>query len=196
MKPLSALRIHLPHEVYVLGSGPNGAEHHQRIPPDAFLISLNKAVIVRAPTVWMCWAQAYAKQVWALDALAKPFVKLIGQRLADVLKGEYSNAYRFEHYPLWTKLPALVFIPGVLRAGATIAGAALQFAYHYGAHRVILCGIDMFGTGYFDGTKGNLHREGRDWEDLNRLMEMIRLCQFEGLTVQSLSETRLDVERI
>jgi hypothetical protein len=88
-------------------------------------------------------------------------------------------------------------IAGLTRPGCTIAGATIQICYWLGVKNIRLCGIDMWGDKYFDGSKHKrADRANHDWGCLNVFNALIDNLERKGMTFTSLSETRLRVKQI
>ena len=91
--------------------------------------------------------------------------------------------------PLW---------PG-LRGGGSVGAQAVQLAYFFGAQRIILCGLDMYGDGYFDKTKNKcktmLYEDGKS-RHLPLFNGLIQEIISEGKEVVTISDTALDVHKI
>jgi hypothetical protein len=87
-------------------------------------------------------------------------------------------------------------VEGFIRYGATIVGCAVQFVYNFGAREIILCGADMSGDAYWDGTSNVHPHHGETWGAAGRLSPLIRwLIEKKNVAVSSLSPTKLDVPR-
>lgn len=83
-------------------------------------------------------------------------------------------------------------LQGVILNGATIAGMALQIAFYLGAKKIELCGVDLEGDTYYDGssTGGN-----HSWDEFRtRMNNFIKVIQHQGVEVYSRTETTLDIE--
>ena len=234
----------LPDEVYILGSGVRGAAHFSRVPADAYVIALNKALQLGNANLWMMWAHAYFNERWCIDGWNSPVTKLFGDgmlkrmnRLRRQVKlgqrrrekwidevGDYTGKtdYTYSYMPLWCAsnmneldvrrywwqkqpdfpTPARKMVRGLLRAGGSIAGAALQLCYWWDVKRVVFCGVDMLGHRHFDGTKGAI--SGKEeagvecrWDsECDALNDMVGHCAAKGMEVLSLSETKMKVKRI
>ena len=193
--------LDVPDDVYVVAPGPNGLAHIGRIPDDAFIIVVNKAIeLPLKPRLWMCSEPLTGKTEWfqnnieANKGIACFWDKYFLQDYPDI-------AYYWEHEePLLTAADTRPAYRS-LRRRATIAGQAVQLGYWLGAKRIIMCGFDASGNTYYDDTpagEGNSFkmREG-DWDWVVRLMNpMIKLMKAEGVEVVSLSKTAIDVEVI
>ena len=119
----------LPPSVYILAPGWNGTEHYKDIPADAYVIALNKAVLIPAAyrvkwkiSAWLVFDCNAPLQDWWEYALFVAQYKTIifGQRV----KGE--STYTFRHDPI-----CAIPYPGSLCAGSTVLGTALQLCYWF-----------------------------------------------------------------
>ena len=188
----------LPEKVYILGSGPLGVDGYDRI--DGYTIGLNKSVSAVPCDLWMSFATGYLthKAQWFRDLLDNDKTpRLFGSHpennagLADREDCDYS----FLYYPPWQHSPFMY--QGVLKA-ATIAGAALQLAYWFGASEVYLCGVDMFGAFDFTGQawwKGRNEptptKDNKSWPvDLEMIDKIIHAIR-DQVTVYTLTPTAL-----
>lgn len=177
----------LPDTVYILGSGATAAEAIWRIPSDACVIALNKAILAyQAAKIWMCTTSAYLKEEWWQHAFSMPAIRLFSEHLSVFAEADYS----FLHYPPWGREPQ-GWIPGVLRI-ATIAGCAVNLCYFKGVKKIVLCGVDMYGDTYFDGTTSNhKFKKNSIWREQSALDSMFRAVKKEGIVVVSLTDTYL-----
>jgi len=193
--------ITVPSEVYIVAPGQNGRDYYDKIPSDAFIIVVNKAIeLPLQPWLWMC-SEPYAAQTdWFKDNIDDN--KHIACFWSQHLYEAYPDiAYFWEHEtPLLTEEN---FIPkgGVLRRGATITGQAIQLAYWFRARRITLCGFDACGNKYFDdvpaGIGEALDARAGVWDWTVRLINpLVEWMQSNGIEVVSLSPTALDVEVI
>lgn len=193
--------IEVPHDIYVVAPGPNGLDHIPRIPVDAFVIVVNKAIeLPLFPKLWMCSEPLAGGTEWFKEnidnnkGIACFWLKYLGENYPDIAY------YWKDEEPLLTKKD---FVPiyRVLRRRATIVGQAVQLAYWLGAKRIVLCGFDASGNTYYDGTPAGVGnsfkmREG-DWHWVVELMNpMVAWMKEDGVEVVSLSKTALDVEVI
>ena len=194
---------------YVIGTGPNGAGYYDRIPKGAWTIGVNKAIELwpKVPvSIWLCADGTLPKQQWFQENV-HTFIRM-GSSLDDgeyptpcfdggaLLKAYPDVPYYFKHGPPLRAAPNK-FAPaeGVLRAGGSISGQATQLAYWKGAKRIILCGVDMAGSKYFDDTENIAPRLMPD--GISKHCRMTNgLCQWltaRGVEVVSLSKTALKV---
>ncbi len=122
----------LPSQVYIVAPGWRGVDHYYKIPDDAYIIALNKAVLI--PTVHTVpWKFAVhlvtdvnaPRQEWWFSAMQQDVTRIFSR----VSKVECD--YTFEHDPLVT-----VPVPGSLCGGSTVLGTALQLCYWFMQERL------------------------------------------------------------
>jgi hypothetical protein len=191
----------LPRRVCILAPGPGGKAHHGRIPGDAFVIAVNKAVLIPdvKPDLWMI---NHSDQDWypAAD------VRYQGPRLYNhsaavgARPPPPAGQDHLYYLPPERKLDAQalhLLDDGRIRFGGTIVASALQLAHHFGAREAILCGVDMSGNQYWDGVENpdasTRHMHGEEWLAVPLLNPLIRFLEGRGLRITTLSPTRLDV---
>lgn len=153
--------IKLTERVFIVGSGPNGAEYYDKIPYDCDTIALNTTVIY--PRIWSWWMAHDTKMVcygwWRKFEVPKQTNILFGRILYDK-----PTARRYDvKYTYFHKKPHDVpkqkyregagtnFQEGMLYGYTTVANAAMQFAYFAGCRDIVLCGIDLKNRDHFDG---------------------------------------------
>ncbi len=190
----------LPSKVCILAPGPRGRPHYAEIPDDYLVIALSKAVLI--PEVKAdIWVMNHAHQDWFETAYAS----FEGMRVfrdeaileAQAVLGEELTCYSF--HALRGALGLMVFKPvdGVIRSGGSVSGVALQLAYNFGAREILLCGVDLSGDGYFDGTvnvQPSGERRGETWDVVSNLNPLIRwMVEERGIMIATLSPTQLDV---
>jgi hypothetical protein len=194
----------LPKTVFIVGSGPNGAEPFKRIPPDACCIALNSAILLKRD--WRWWMAFDHRLVddpwWATVKVKRPTKILFGARLANRIylerdvRESIQCHYYFRYHPGISGAAFVpgqpLLIPGILR-GLTVAGCALQFAYYGGAKEVYLCGIDMQGQNHIDGHVNIDEVYKGVWPWCRNLSRLIHALAERGMTTQTISETALEV---
>jgi len=199
-------------DVYIVGTGPRGKAHYGDIPHDARVIVVNAAInIMGIPKMlWMCEDGTLPDQEWfrdASDSMNRDIEKLQDRHCPtaafmdkDVLNGRESPVYfQTDGYLTAPANPDCKIIHGKTYGGCTIACRAYQIACQLGASRIILCGIDMYGSGYYDGSevagKFMEERTGNAWESqrdgFNRVIEWA--WNEMGIPTVSLSKTTLSV---
>jgi len=184
--------LQLPEEVYIIGSGPRW--DGEGIPDNAFCIALNKAIIRPEinPSLWGSFAFGYRDQGWWIQAMKQCRAPRV---FGDILHYVFAQdcEYTFTYFPAYPECQ--YFEPGILRTGATIAGAMLQLCYHKGVKRVIFAGVDMYGPGHFDQpVRDNPSSKDGAWKDVICLDAMINECRASGMELWSLSKTAANLE--
>ena len=200
-------------EVYILGTGPNGKPHYDRIPLDAWVIGVNQAIEIYlqngvSMSIWLCADGTLPEQEW--------FTKVVNGIIQNVAPlSDNHNAtpcfdsgklltmypdvpYHFKHGQPLRHSPKFAPEEGVLRAGASISGQAIQLAYWLGAKRIILVGVDMAGSTYFDGTDNinpRLLPDGTS-KHLRMLNGLCAWLNARDVKVVSMSPTALTVKVI
>jgi hypothetical protein len=191
----SALR--LPAKVCILAPGPNGKKHYHEIPADYEVIAVNKAVLIDEVPRKQFWMMNHATQEWfdranaAFHGVRVFSADALREARARLDPGEPCYYYRA---PPDTLDPDTVSrVGGAIRYGTTVSGCAVQFAYNFGACDILLCGVDMSGDDYWDGTRNVHPHHGAIWPAAGTLSRLIRWLNDErGVRVTTLSETRLD----
>ena len=214
------LDFKLPETVVILGSGPKGKEAYNRISKDDFVISLNAAI--SAPiksSLWMAMDPSLPKQDYFFNAMLLHYKKyyMAGYDMTEngIGKGyplPIMEMNRIAKYFPWVCLTFKLLvginrlymmnrndvkpIEGATRPGATIAGAVIQFCYWKGVKNIKLCGIDMFGHIYFDGSKHRKKsRKDSQWGVVPIFNTLMRHLESEGMKFTTLSDTRLEVDK-
>jgi hypothetical protein len=192
----SELKCAMPDTIYIVGTGPNGVPHFSRVPKGAFVIALNKAILIRElrPSLWMAFAPELPSKNWWYEALQTDTLRLFGRKLPLLYHCDYTFYADPSLHVTRSIYPAHQLFEGVLRGGATIAGCAIQAAYFARCRRVILVGVDMYGRTYFDGSESAESGKDSVWVERDNLNTLIRLVRASGMECFSLSETELDVE--
>ena len=192
----------LPPRVYIVGSGPNGAEPFKSIPPDACCIALNSQVLFwRKWAYWFCFDhRAVDSPWWPEIVLKKETVSVFGARLANRVWSDPKvfpilvPQYHFRYHPGISGASFVpgqpLLIPGILR-GLTVAGCALQFAYYGGAKEAVLCGIDMFGQQHQDGHRNIDKVYLAEWPWAKNLSKLCAHLTQQGMRVTTISKTAL-----
>jgi hypothetical protein len=205
----------MPERVFIVGSGPLGVPHYDRIPTDAFIIVVNKMILSPLGTraaIWMVTDPNHPRYEWFCTFMGG--IKDSGRSLLlqDVKVGgppipfmDYDRI--ITHFPyvrcMYRTGPPLFegafnLPPNRLRSGATVAGQAVQLAAKKGVREIFLCGLDMFGDTYFDGTKHEeAKRANRTWGALPNFNKVVKFLSVrQGIKFASLSETRIAVDRV
>lgn len=190
--------LHLPEKVCIVAPGPNGAGHYREIPSGFTVIAVSKAVLIPdlRPSLWM---MNHVRQDW-FAAADKSFtgIRVFKQDAAQESKLINSHhageRYSFDPPKDALGLESFVTVDGCIRIGATISACAVQLAYNFGAREILLCGVDMSGDGYYDGTLNVHPHHGTTWPAAARLNVLIKwLTEHRGLKFSTLSPTKLDL---
>lgn len=195
----------IPECVYIVGSGPNGRDYWHQIPVDAHVIVVNKAVIIEGipKTWWLCEDDTLPDQKWFVDCVQKVQKPLRIFRRCGRMQELFPSKYVFTHDAIWRTACRKYkgkpkFQAPLTYGGATISCRALQIAAMRGAKEIILVGVDMSNSLYFDGTEGDCEKEVRrkgEWKQVKVFNQIIRWVIFNtDVKVRSLSETALNVE--
>jgi hypothetical protein len=195
--------LNLTERIYIVAPGENGAAHYADLPTDCFTIIVNKACeldlprrdlwMVSDPTVYNYKARGVVD--WFQHGYDN--YKDIACFDSGTLL-EYFKDTRYTHE--WAGEITSEFLEPIknkMRGGITISGRAVQMAYWLGAKEIILCGVDMSGMHYFDGTdRGTVAQHHTAWVRVLPLFQ--QLCDWlreHGVSVYSMSETALEVPR-
>ena len=199
-------------ETYVVGTGPNGLAHLEKVKDAKFVIVVNRAVdydwIPRH--IWLCDDGTLPQKEWFIKNALLYIEHMTIEESSKLLQptptpvfseGKLLDAYPdvpyyVRHSPGFYADPPGCH-PGVLRGGTSVGGKGVQLAYHLGAKRIILCGIDMQGKAYANDPEGhgcnaNL-RQGGIWAQKDNFNRLIKWLGEKGVEVVSLSDTALDV---
>ncbi len=203
-----------PETTYVLAPGLQGKAHWHRIPPDAFVVTVNYGIMIPRVQkhIWIAEDSSLPKlYTWFRDAARDYIAK------AYLLEEPYptpifDSGYMYETYPnlpyIYHSGPHLSYhapnyhpyaiIPGLLRGYCTISSKAIQLAVQKGSKRIVLCGVDMQGKQYFDETVTEsgyvTGRFGSTWIFTERFNNFLEWLRGDGIDIVSLSPTALDVE--
>lgn len=181
----------------ILAPGPNGKPHYGDIPDDCCLIAVSKAVLIPGVEADF-WVMNHADQDWfeAADAAFRGTRVFRHEAVleAEAVLGEAFSGYSY--HALRGPLGLVVFKPvdRVIRSGGSVSGCALQFAYNFGAKEILLCGVDMSGDSYWDGTLNVQPQHGEVWNVVQYLNPLIRwMVEERGIRIATLSSTKLAV---
>jgi len=207
--------LKLPERVVILGSGPRGKQGYDKIDDDDFVISLNGAITCPVnTTLWMAMDPTLQGQKYFRDLMEWHYNNyyLTGHDLTQNSIGlgypiPVMEKLRVARYFPWVRCtfelrkPEMMrennVAPGTnyLRPGCTVAGAAIQLAYLTGSKKIALCGIDMYGNTYHDGSRHKqLKRKDNQWSTVPVFNSLMRHLEKLGLSFTTLSATKLDVK--
>jgi hypothetical protein len=185
-------------KVCILAPGPNGRGHYHEIPADCDVIAVSKAVLIDDVPKKRAWVMCHGDQSWFEHANiafrgSRIFSAAALREARDKLNPD-ETCYFFEPPADEVEPETLDRIDGSIRYGTTVSGCALQIAYNFGAREILLCGVDMSGDDYWDGTRNVHAHHGETWPVSQKLNLVIRwLGETRGVRVETLSETKLQV---
>lgn len=183
--------------VYIVGSGPNGIEAYNKIPESARVIACNMAITAPIPTkFWICEDGSIPSKKWFHEAYKKyDVIKIFSNAIRKITHADYG----FIHKRIWQENNPK-YIKGITYGGATVACRALQIAAMSGASKIILVGVDMSGSLYFDGTEGDCQAEIRRrglWMQAKAFDQIIRWIERNtNARVFSLTKTALQAPEL
>lgn len=200
-------------EAHVIGTGPNGLAHLDKLKGAKFVIVVNRAVdydwIPRH--LWLCDDGTLPQKEWFQKCvryyipgnIARTTIPVILQPSPTPVFSEGKLLDAYPDVPYYVRHSSGFYTdpqgchPGVLRGGTSVGGKATQLAYHLGAKRIVLCGIDMKGKAYANDPEGhgcnaNL-RAGGVWAQRDNFNRLIQWLKGQGVVVVSLSPTALDI---
>lgn len=188
-----------PERVCLIAPGPSAARHLRNIPGDFARLAVNKAVLIpgakadywvmnqltqnsltyfteanamfagtrifRLPTAWACKEQVSSR------SSEQCFWFMARQSPAECITDE--------------RLPAL---STCVRSGATVSGCALQMLAILGASEILLCGLDLFGNQYWDGSENVETEKFGVWPHMSRMQNLIRAVQSRGVLVKHVGD--------
>jgi hypothetical protein len=190
--------LQLGRRVCIVAPGPNGRGHYHRIPPDFQIVAASKAVLIPElrPAIWV---MTHSDQAWFAEA---------NRRFHGIRLFSYDAALHAAH-AMQSTPDCYYFVPpcdsflepdvhqpldGCIRYGGTVSGCAIQFAYLFGAAEILLCGVDLSGDAYFDGTINVNANHGDTWPAFQRLQPLLtQLIECKGLSIATLSPTKLEL---
>ena len=184
-------------KVCVLAPGPNGRGHYANIPADFCVVAVAKAILI--PDIKAdIWMMTHSHQDWYPQAdAAFDGVRIYSYEAAaaqPALSGK-KNCYYF--MPVRELLDPDVIKPieGLIRYGGTIVGNVIQLAYNFGAKEILVCGADMSGDGYWDGSLNFERQHGEVWDAVPRLNRLVKWLRDErNMRISTLSPTNIDLE--
>jgi hypothetical protein len=176
-----------PDKICLIAAGPSAKEGVERIPDGYARLAVNKAVLIPGanPAYWVM-NQLTAN---SLTYFAKAEARFEGVRIfrlptAWARRDHVDPRYRDRCFWFLARQSPAESITSELcpplaacvRSGATVAGCALQMLAKLGAREILLCGLDMSGGTYWDGSINIEDRQIGRWRQsvaLKRLMEKI-----------------------
>jgi len=176
----------MPQTAAIIGTGPNGLPHLNRIPPGAYRIGLNGAVELDIDlTAWCIFCNSAAKKPYFKHS--RDLTCFMGEAVADERADFVFSTFRID-------ARQRMFPWGMFNGWGTVAGCALSVCYwSYIAwdapSTVYLVGCDFRGN-YWDGSPSD---QPGYWAQTAKMNAMIADAQHKGMKVYTLSETELTV---
>ena len=183
-------------KVWVIGPGPSAADFDfNRIANTDITIALNKGI--ELPHDFDLWTVIDTKAIY------DDWFKLGMELHADIscfgpmMKGAGAiGRYEFQYFPLKLKPDDGACVEGKIRSGGTVAAAAVQLAYHFGAEEIVLVGVDFTGSNY-DGTPRlpDVDPASTIWATSGtpRINALIKWIDSQGVNIYAVADTNLEV---
>lgn len=195
---ISESNLTLKRKVCIVAPGRNGRGHYRRIPADFQIVAVSKAVLIpelRA-SIWM---MTHSHQPWFPGANRnfrgiRVFSRDAALHAAVALRCTPNVYYFVPPSDSFLEVNVSEPLDRVIRYGATVSACAVQFASIFGAREILLCGVDMSGDEYFDGSVHPHTNHGDTWPAAMRLQALLRhLKDEQGVSIATLSPTRLEL---
>jgi len=191
----------MPHLVTILAPGPSGKPYWAMM--DGHVLVVNKAIEAPvAPDSWMVSDWWAIKVEWFnqcnVTAPNRGIIRYFSDGLVSKV-GEVENSFgivdgRECQQPLGSG--SYEPVAGKFRPDGTVVGSAIELCARFGSREIALCGVDMFGDRYFDGTESTsvtCEHKGV-WAYVPYLNSLIEWVEEQGIDIYSISPTALDVE--
>jgi hypothetical protein len=190
--------LRLARKVCIVAPGRNGRGHYWRIPADFQIVAVSKAVLIPdlRPAIWM---MTHSDQAWFPGANRsfrgiRVFSRDAAFHAAVALRDTPDVYYFVPPSDSFLELEVSQPLDRVIRYGATVSACAVQFAFIFGAREILLCGVDLSGDEYFDGTINPNANHGETWPAAMRLQALLgHLIDERGVSIATLSPTRLEL---
>jgi len=189
-----------PDKVCLIAAGPSAKAGVERIPDGYARLAVNKAVLIPGanPDYWVM-NQLTAN---SLTYFAKAESRFEGVRIfrlptAWARKDHMHTRNRDRCFWFSARQSPAESITGefcpplaaCVRSGATVAGCALQMLANLGAREVVLCGLDMSGGTYWDGSTNIEDRQAGRWRQKDALDRLVHEVMRNGTKVEYLPAT-------
>jgi hypothetical protein len=192
----------LPKKVCIVAPGANGAPYQRLIPNDYYQIAVSKAVLCKTINP-RAWVTNFVNQDWYPKADSSfSGIRIFRKSSANILLGERPIQEPIYYFDPLTEVPDKIHavhrrpVDGLIRSGGSISGIAIQVAYNLGATDILLCGVDMSGDGYWDGTANPQNSHGEVWSFTPRLQNLINMLSEEkSIRFATMSPTKLILPR-
>lgn len=199
------VKIPLTEKVVILGSGINGVEHYPEMNGIGDIIACNQGAQVyldypkiNKPKIWIVTDtrvpyRGYFDRIYAVYDGIKVFNNdiVLSQKMRGYGDKEPEKHFTFDIIPRIHHQRAFIATYSFFTNQCTVAGDALWLAYIMGNRHMVLCGVDMSGDIYFDGSRSTDKIHGDVWNTALRLDNQIEWMQDAGCQIYTISETKL-----
>ncbi len=175
-------------KVCIVGPHPSVTNAIQFIDPDAFIIALNRAVLIPEidPDVFICADPVCPTEEWFKDALQRKVSRLFSREVVIELPSNVQVDMMFFQQ---TNLKTNDVEPkkGELRYNGTVFAQALQACYWTGVREVEVAGVMLEGSEYFNGEIQEKQKRGHWSTYVNICNALIKyLTVVKGMHITSL----------
>lgn len=198
-----------PAEICILGTGPNGVEHYDRL-KERPVIAVNKSILILRdldirPAWWIMATNYYIRaETWAVDQGIEYCREVYTPYAFNIHTARESDPpYWFAHKRHSAPVPG-PYDP--LEAGGGIAGIGIQLARLLGTKAIALLGVDMWGATQTDGKLEEEYPCGnhshKPWAELEHIQALIGAdvviwsqSAIERSNLQKLNQAAIDILR-
>ena len=204
----------MPKLAVLLAPGPEGVPFLSDIPEHVHIVGVNKAGAMIQINDWVVSDSNCCKKPWfrgvdqRLKFLGPPKFRhtTTCRRIFSMTAAKRTPSFKYPgkntHY-VFNMASADYTGPAEkkLRKGGTVAASALWVMYYCGVKTAVLCGVDMSGNLYYDGSanpdKYYVGKHGDTWASTNALNRVIRWMQTAGgMEVFTLSPSKLNLAQV
>jgi hypothetical protein len=191
--------LRFPEKVCLIAPGPSAAASVKEIPDCYARLAVNKAVLIPgANAAYWVMNQLTANSLIYFEGADSRFDGIRIFRLPTAwfwrnrVRAESSKkCFWFSVRQSPTECITAEACPPLaasVRSGATVAGCALQMLANLGAKEVLLCGLDMSGGTYWDGSTNIEDRQAGVWRQHDAMERLLEAMRNIGIKVQSLAQ--------
>ena len=182
----------------VFSPGPNGKPFYGKIPADFQIIAVSKAVLIPDIEDKAIWIMNHCTQDW-FDAANAGFrgMRVFSADAMREARGKLDPAcvcYYYQPPADELVVETVGRVDGLSITASRFRAAPSSLPITSEASRILLCGVDMSGDEYWDGSR-NVHvHHGEVWPAAQTMNALIRWLGVDrGVRVETLSKTRLEV---
>ena len=191
-------------EVYLLGSGPMAIEHYQKIPNNAYVVAVNRAVgipfefeISFKISAWViadpnAVNSGYYKGYSSRFRGIRIFSMEAARSSSDFGRRDLNKCYSFYQIPRSSRRRTFRVGEIDYQIEGTVGGVGIQILVKKGVERIHLCGFDLSGDVDFKGELPRDHRHGDKWGATVFFDSVISYYQGHGVEIDSISPTKLN----